>query len=163
MIPLRYDGDGAFVAPRGFWKRCDKELVIGEVVPWERIEVRSAKSHDHFFAQVKDAWANLPEALAMDFPNFHHLRKHALCKAGYCTITKVVCADNAGAVTAASLMQGMDTYAICDIAGRVVTVYRAQSQSKKAMGAKVFQQSKEDVFAVLSQMIGADITQSEAA
>lgn len=164
MLPLRYDGDGAFSAPPGFAKRADRDLVAGEILRWEVVGDRSAVSHRHFFAVIAAAWATLPEHLAMDFPSPEHLRKHALIKAGYCTMTRVVCATNSEAVAVAALVKDADAYAICEVSGRAVTVWRATSQSRKAMGAKAFQKSKDDVLAVISQIIGADAARaSEAA
>lgn len=160
MVPLTYMGDGQFQAPRGFVARCDKDLVIGETLHWEISHERSAKSHAHYFATIHDAWANLPERLAMDFPSSEHMRKHALIKAGFCTMTKLVFRTNADAITGSATMAAMDTYAICDVTGNVVTVYRAQSQSVRAMGAKTFQDSKDKVLAVISEIIGADATQA---
>jgi hypothetical protein len=160
MLPLQYQGEGQFTAPRGFKALCDKDLVIGETLRWEICHERSAKSHAHYFAVIGDAWANLPEGLAMDFPSAEHLRKHALIKAGYCTMTRIVCRTNEDAVAACALMKGMDGYSICDVSGTVVTVYQAQSQSRRAMGAKVFQESKDKVIAVISEIIGADATQA---
>jgi hypothetical protein len=157
LLPLQYQGEGQFTTPRGFAKRCDQTLVIGEVLQWEQLNERSAASHKHYFATIADAWANLPEAQAADFPNPETLRKHALIKAGYCTVARVVCADNPGAIALCALMQAMDSYAICEMSGRVVTVYRAQSQSMRAMGKKAFQESKERTLHVISSIIGVDI------
>lgn len=164
MLPLIYLGEGQFQAPRGFAKRADRELVIGETLQWEIIKDRSMNSHRHYFALIAEAWANLPEQLAEDFPSPEKLRKWALIKAGYCTMTRIACRDNAAAVAACALLSGIDSFSICDISGSVVTVYRATSQSVRAMGAKEFQISKEKVLMQISQIIGADVTQaSEAA
>lgn len=160
MIPLTYLGEGQFATPPGFAKRCDKELVIGEVLRWEQVQDRSAASHKHYFAVVRDAWSNLPEALASEFTNPTHLRKHALIKAGYCTMTRIVCADESEAIRAVLLFRGMDTYAICEVDGNVMTTWRAKSQSMKSMGKAEFQKSKDDVLTVISQIIGADATQA---
>lgn len=75
-------------------------------------------------------------------------------------MTRIVCRTNEDAVAACALMKGMDGYSICDVSGTVVTVYQAQSQSLRAMGAKVFQESKDKVIAVISEIIGADATQA---
>ena len=156
MLALTYMGEGQFQAPRGFAKRCDKELVIGETLRWEVVHERSAASHSHYFAVLADAWANLSEALAADLPSPEHMRKHCLIKAGYCDMTKLVCGDNAEAIRAALLMKSMDTYSICEVSGRVVTVYRAKSQSIRAMGKKEFGDSKNAVLVEIGKLIGAD-------
>lgn len=160
LAPLQYLGEGQFQAPKGHAKRCDRDLVIGETLQWEVHRERSAESHRHYFAVIADAWGNLPEVLAADFPSPEHLRKHALIKAGYCTVNRLVFPDNAEAIRAAAFLQSLDTYAICEVSGRVVTVYRAKSQSIKAMGKATFQKSKDDVFTAISQIIGADATQA---
>ncbi len=163
MIALRYMGDGDFQAPIGHAKRLDKALVIGEVLHWEQVNQRSSESHKHYFAIIAEAWGNLPEDLGLELPSPEHLRKYALCKAGYCTVNKVVCRTNADAIQACMVLAAMDSFAICEVSGSVVTVYRAKSQSMKAMGGKVFQESKERVLQVISEMIGADATQARAA
>ena len=71
--------------------------------------------------------------------------------------------DTATAIAAAALMQAMDTYAICQVEGRTVTVWRATSQSVRAMGAKEFAESKNKVLDFISQLIGADVTTECAA
>jgi hypothetical protein len=160
IVPLQYLGEGQFQAPPGHARRCDKALVIGEQLTWEQVNPRSMASHNHQFASIGDAWANLPERLAPDFPTADHLRKHCLIKAGYCTIHRVVCRDNHEAITACSIFSAMDTYAICTVEGSVATMYRAESQSIKAMGAKKFYQSKTAVLDLISEMIGADAHQA---
>lgn len=156
MLALTYLGEGQFQAPRGFAKRCDKELVIGETLRWEVVHERSMASHRHYHAVIADAWANLPEAMTSDMPSPEHLRKHCLIKAGYCDMTKLVCGDNAEAIRAALLMKAMDTYSICEVSGCVVTVYRAKSQSIRAMGKAEFQKSKDAVLVEIGKLIGAD-------
>ena len=156
LIPMQYLGEGQFQAPKRFAKSCDAQLVIGEQHCWEIVHERSSASHRHFFALCAEAWANLPENLAADFPNPETLRKWALIKAGYCDTTKLVCADNKEALRAAVIMKAMDAFALCEASGRVVTVYRAQSQSVRAMGAAEFQKSKDAVLAEIGKLIGAD-------
>ena len=154
-IPLRYEGQGYFRAI--YPKRC-ADIPLG-VAAWRQVEHRSPESHKHYFACIADAWGNLPEALADEHPSPEHLRHFALIKAGYCTETKVVCATNGDALALASYASKSDTFALVNIVGRVVTIWRAESQSVKAMGGKKFQESKEAVLRVISEMIGADAAQ----
>lgn len=166
-VHLRYCGAGEFRASTKFLERlCDRELVIGEASQWEQVQERSKKSHDHFFALVHEAWVNLPEHLVTEFPNETALRKFALIKTGYCTVHKTVMADNTEAIKHAAFLQGREEYALCEIVGNVVTVWTAESQRRKAMGKKKFQQSKDDVLTFLSELIGTDVAtlkQAEAA
>ncbi|MBA3752935.1 MAG: hypothetical protein H0X01_02055 [Nitrospira sp.] len=154
-IPLKHEGNGVFRAI--YPKRC-ADIPVG-VAAWQQVEVRSSESHRHYFACIADGWGNLPEALADEHPSPEHLRHFALIKAGYCTETKVVCATNGDALMLASYVSRSDTYALVNVMGRVVTIWRAESQSVKAMGGKKFQASKEAVLRVISELIGADAAQ----
>jgi hypothetical protein len=153
-FPMRYEGSGMF--------RCLHPnritLQPGEVHGWQMAEHRSAKSHDHFFAVVNTAWKNLPEDLAEEFPSPEHLRKWALIKAGFCTETAIVCANNEEALRLASKARGMDRYSLIEIKGRTVTIWTADSQRKDEMGRRLFQEAKEKALHVLSDLLGTDIT-----
>lgn len=61
-------------------------------------EQRSQVSHDHFFAVVHDAWMNLPEHLASQWPSPDHLRRYCLVRAGFCDQRSIVCASRAEAL-----------------------------------------------------------------
>ena len=158
-IPLRYEGEGLF--------RCTRPEMIdvapGTIAGWQRAEHRSRATHDHYFACVTAAWANLPEAMSEEFPSVEHLRKYALIKAGFCDQVKIVCASNGEAVRLLNLMHQADTYAIAEIDNKLVTIWRAHSQSMRAMGRAKFQESKEAVLRVLSEMIGTDAAALENA
>lgn len=160
MSPLQYMGEGQFQAPIGHASRLDKALYIGQSLVWEHINQRSSESHKHYFAVIADAWGNLPEEMATALPSPEHLRKFSLVKCGYCTIVNIACATNADAVRACAQFLAMDTYSVCSINDRLVTVATATSQSMKAMGNKTFQESKNKVLDLISQMIGADATQA---
>lgn len=159
-FPLRYEGDGLF--------RClhpkRVKLAVGEVHGWQMAEHRSKASHDHFFAIVNEAWKSLPEDMADDFPSPEHLRKFALIKAGFCSETRIVCANNGEAMTLATKAKSMDKYAIVSIDGKAVTIWTADSQRKDAMGRQAFQEAKERALHVISDLIGTDAaTLKEAA
>jgi len=151
-LPLRYEGNGIF--------RClhpkRLKLDVGEVHGWQMAEHRSAKSHDHFFACVNEAWKSLPEELADDFPSPEHLRKWSLIKAGFCSETRIVCANNGEAMTLAAKAKAMDKYAVIAIDGKAVTIWTADSQRKDAMGRQQFQEAKDKALHIISQLIGTD-------
>lgn len=153
VLPLRYEGAGMF--------RCLRpgQITIGqgEVHGWQMAEHRSAKSHDHFFACVNEVWKNLPEGLADDFPSSEHLRKWALIKAGFCSETHIVCANNSEALTLATKAKQMDKFSLVAITGKTVTIWTADSQRKDAMGRAEFQAAKERALHVLSNLIGIDV------
>jgi hypothetical protein len=157
--PLRYEGGGVF--------RCLHPnrvvLDIGEVHGWQMAENRSKASHDHFFAVVNEAWKSLPEDLCDDFPSPEHLRKWALIKAGFCTATKVVCANNDEAIKLVGKAKAMDRYSLVDVAGSTVTIWTADSQRRDAMGRSVFQEAKEKAIDAISALLGTDAATLKAA
>jgi len=152
VLPMRYEGEGMF--------RClhpkRVKLEPGEVHGWQMAENRSAKSHDHFFACVNEAWKSLPEDMADDFPSPEHLRKWSLIKAGFCSETRIVCANNSEAMTLATKAKVMDKFSLVAIDGKTVTIWTADSQRKDAMGRKVFQEAKERALHIISELIGTD-------
>ena len=119
--------------------------------------LRSDAEHKHYMALVGNAYANLPEGLTNDFLNADHLRKWALCKTGYCDRANYICTSKAEARRLAAALQDYDPYVIAEVAGRVVTSYRAHSQSYEAMSAKQFRKSKADVLGILSALIGVSV------
>ncbi len=159
VLPMKYEGDGMFRCLHP--KRVN--LDVGQVHGWQMAEHRSAKSHDHFFAVVNEAWKSLPESMADDFPSPEHLRKYALIKAGFCTETQIVCANNNEAMTLAIKAKQMDRYALVAINGKAVTIWTADSQRKDAMGRKLFQEAKERALDVISELIGTDAASLRAA
>ena len=160
VLPMRYEGNGMF--------RClhpkRVKLAVGEVHGWQMAEHRSKASHDHFFACVNEAWKSLPEEMADDFPNPECLRKWALIKAGFCSETRIVCANNSEAMTLATKAKAMDKFSVVAIDGKAVTIWTADSQRRDAMGRQAFQEAKERALHIISELIGTDAaTLKEAA
>jgi hypothetical protein len=153
-FPLLYEGNGLF--------RClhpkRVKLDVGAVHGWQIAENRSSESHRHFFAVVNEAWRNLPEDLADDFPSPEHLRKWALIKAGFCSETRIVCANNSEAMTLATKAKSMDKYAVVAIDEKTVTIWTADSQRRDAMGRQAFQEAKERALHLISNLLGVDLT-----
>jgi len=150
---LLFDWDGEAMIPRS-QSAADRQYVVGECYRLAVFEPRSRKSHDHYFACVHDAWANLPEQIAERHPTDEHLRKWALIKAGYRDERVIVCASAEEALKMVAFAEAMDDYAIVIRRHDVVTVFTAKSQSQKAMGKKAFQESKQAVLDILSEMVG---------
>jgi len=160
VLPMRYEGGGMFRCLHP--KRVKAEP--GEVHGWQMAEHRSKASHDHWFACVNEAWKSLPEELADDFPSPEHLRKWSLIKAGFCSETRIVCANNSEATTLATKAKAMDRYSLVAIDGKTVTIWTADSQRKDAMGRQAFQDAKEKALHIISELIGTDAaTLKEAA
>jgi len=158
MLALRYLGTGDFKTLHP--ARADKELVIGEVLRWEVAAERSPESHRHLFAVIAEAWANLPERLAEEFPNPEALRKWALVEAGHCTVTALAFANNHEAMRAAMLMRELDGYAQIGVNDKAVVVRRAKSIAYMAVRRKdEFRVLKDKVFHALSVLVGTDVAQ----
>ncbi|MEI2388043.1 hypothetical protein [Breoghania sp. JC706] len=154
-IPFHWDGD-AMVPLTPFRKRADDVFVIGQVYRLEEIEERSAKSHKHYFACIREAWQNLPEEWADKFPTPEHLRKWALIMCGYADERSIVCASKAEALRLAAFIRPMDDFAVVVARENVVKAFTPQSQSTRTMGQKPFQESKDAVLDKIAQLIGTD-------
>ena len=165
--PLTWTWDGDGMVPIASCRRAANErYVIGERYRLEEMAERSQKSHSHFFASLNELWASLPEDKAVHFPTPEHLRKFALIRCGYSDQRQVVCASKAEAQRVAAFVRPMDEYAVVTHHEAVVSVFTAQSQSRKAMGHKAFKESKDKVLDYIAGLIGvdrADVPQQEAA
>lgn len=134
-------------------KLADKNFAVGEMYPIVVHEDRSQASHRQYFAALRDAWLNLPEAISNEFLNEEQLRKHALIATGYCDKATFACSSAAEAQRLCAFLMPIDPYAIVQVSGNVVTRWTAHSQSQRSMGKKVFQKSKDDVLNYVSGMI----------
>ena len=152
-ILYRWDGEAMAPLPR-FAARCDQTFVVGETYRLAAVEERSMRSHGHYFARLGDYHGSLPDHLAERFPTVEHLRKWALIQAGYCNRAEIVCRSNAEAVRTVATIKALDAYAVAVVRDNTLVVLTAQSQSTKAMGAKMFQESKDKVFGVLDDLLG---------
>lgn len=153
--PVTFTWDGEAMVPlQRFRLLCDRQFVVGETYTLVPHEDRSQSSHNHFFAAVTEAWKNLPEDIAEHYPTAEHLRKWALCKAGYADERSIVCASKAEAQRVAAFIKPMDTFAIVVVRDATVKVFTPQSQSMRAMGKKVFQESKDAVLGIVTHLIG---------
>ncbi len=166
-ILLQYDGDGMFVPCSPFHARsADKHYVVGEQYRMVEQHERSDVSHNHYFASIKNGFDNLPDEMLEEFPTTEHLRKKALIRKGYRDERDHVCPTKADAERLVVFIRPMDAYAIVIQRDCVVRVWTAKSQSKRAMGAAEFQQSKQDVLDYIDDLLGVehgDTARSEAA
>lgn len=160
-IVWTYTGDGLEPAS-GYWRRMANEhLVVGQRYRLVEESERSAASHNHEFAWLAEAWRTFPEDRADElyeqFPSTEHLRKYGLIKKGHCTMTQYPCQSEAEAERLQVTLKGeVDKYALVLRRRNVVTVYKAVSQSKKAMGPAQFQQSKSDLMNFVGDLLGVD-------
>lgn len=154
--PIPFTWTGAAMEPLpGFAKRADAQFVIGEKYVLEVVEERSAASHRHYFAALRDGWLNLPERLAQQFQTTESLRKFALIKCGYANQRQLVCRSASEAKKVAAFVQPADEYAIVSTIGSVVTVFTAQSQNMRSMDKKTFNESAAAVLDYVASLIGS--------
>lgn len=156
-LMLQYHGEGEFRAPTPYWAReADKQFVIGDHYRLAEHHDRSTPTHNHYFAEIGNAWENLPDDLLAEYPTPDHLRKKMLVKAGFADERSIICASKAEAHRVAAFVKPMDNYAVVIVREAVVRVYTAQSQSYKAMGKQAFAESKEKVLAELDKLLGVE-------
>lgn len=153
-LAFRWEGDSFAPATPHMARLADEQFVVGETYLLERSEVRSMASHRQFFAALHECWQNLPETIAERFPTEDHLRRYALIKTGFRDERSIVCASKAEAQRVAAFIKPLDDYAVVVVQDAVVTHMTAKSQSTRAMGKKVFQQSKAAVLDYLASLIG---------
>lgn len=157
-LHCRWDGE-SFVPLRP--KLADKHFVVGEVYPLVTHEERSAASHRQYFASLHEAWMNLPEGEADRFPTSEHLRKRALVEAGYFDEEIIDCGSNKVAPNVGAAIRKRDDFAIIFIRDEFVIIRTAKSQSMRAMGKKVFQESKAKVLDIAWGLCGVKPSEAQ--
>ena len=160
--PLNFQWAGEAMVPTAHSRRLlNEHFVVGERYQFVVHEERSQASHNHYFALLKEAWQNLPEAWADKLPTQEHARKFALIATGYCDIRTTAAPSRSAALKIAAFVKPMDDFAVVDVLPEspVVRVRTAKSQSKRAMGKAEFQKSKDDVLAYLARIGGYEATE----
>ena len=155
-IIFTWDGESMAPATTHMEKLCDQHFTVGETYMLVEEYDRSQRSHNHYFAEIHEGWLNLPEVLS-DAPwaqTAEHLRKYALIKTGYCDTKTLVCSSKVEAERIAEFMRPIDVFSVVVFADSTVTHHTARSQSKKAMGGEVFQESKTAVLDCIEDLIG---------
>lgn len=157
-IRARWDGK-TFTPSPGYARATCSVYPVGETVTLEISRVRSGRSHRHLFAELDEAWANLPESL-QEMPwaiNPHTFRKHLLIACGYADVRTVVTGNRTEAARLASLLTHLATeahgYALADVRDCVVTLRTPWSMSYRAMGQKQFQATKTALLDAAAAML----------
>lgn len=156
MTPDRPQGftwNGEAMVPRS-QRLADKAYTVGENYILVTHEDRSTATHNHEFAWLKDAWLNLPENLADEFPTPEHLRKRALIDGGFYDQTIIDAGSNAAALRVASAFRAREEFSLVIVRGPAVVIRTAKSQSRRSMNKQEFQASKTAILEVVSNMIG---------
>lgn len=150
--PLTCDWDGEVFRPI-HPRRADNYLTVGERYSLVQYEDRSAATHNHQFAWLYDAWQNLPEDIADQYPTPEHLRKRALIDAGFYDETIIDAGTNAAAIRVAAAVRAIDTFALVFVRKCFVIRRTAKSQSRRAMKKDEFQASKTAIMEVIDALV----------
>lgn len=113
-----------------------------------------------FFAAIRDAWANIPDAMRERWPNAEVLRKNALISIGYCDVITLAVGSKAAAPQIAAAFRLKDQHCIATVRGDVVTIYTARSMARRVLLKKEFHQVAEKVFGWIESQTGIDPGQS---
>lgn len=157
MIPLVliHQGGGRYQALNAREARkADERHGAGEVVSVIDWQDRSDATHRHEFAFLREAWLNLPEHLADEFPTAEHFRKRLLIDCGFYHETQIDVGTLAGALRVAAYAQAEDGFAKVVTRGGLVVVRKAKSQSRARMDKAEFQASKEAILQAAANLIG---------
>jgi len=155
--PLLFTWDGEAMWPRpAFVREAKEQFVVGATYRLAEFEDRSAESHAHQFAFINEAWKNLPERLAKDFPTAAHLRKRALIETGFFNETVLDVGTKEAAVAVATTLRAKDEFAWIVVRGHVVVMREAKSQKRTAMDKVEFQASKDAVLGWVSELLGVE-------
>lgn len=151
----QYDGEG-FRLRHTQIEQADRQFAIGEWYWITQHEERSKESHGHFFACVTKVWENLPEPWDDQFPTPEHLRHFVLIKTGYRSESLIVFKDEAEARRTALLLHGENPFCVFHVDGNLIRRWEAESQKKRHMGVKRFQESKQACFDYFVNTFGID-------
>lgn len=125
------------------------------------VELVNAKEHSDpmrrmFFSEVRKIWETLPDHYARLYPSSEHLRKAALCRAGWADSTTVTCGNKTAAIEVAAMCRHLDKYAIVDLEGSVVTVFTARSLAKRVCPKKQFTEVADKALNWCNQLVGIE-------
>lgn len=158
----------AFQVERRFQNAVAADYGAGEVVTLDQVHERSDATHKHEFAWLKEAWRNLPEPLADEYPTPEHLRKRALIDSGFYDEQIIDAGSNAAALRVAQGIRARpgEAFSLVIVRGPAVVIRTARSQARGAMDAKTFQASKTAIIETVSALLGVtpeQLTQARAA
>jgi len=134
---------------------ADKVYVDGETYRLAVEEERSMASHNHYFAAIADVHETLDDAMTLMLPTPEHLRKYALIKCGFYNCTFEVFDTPEDAAKFGYILSKTDPFCVVQIEGNCAQIFTAQSQSKSAMGALQFKESKRRVLEYVETLIEA--------
>lgn len=157
-INLIYEGRGKFHATSTYWeKRCDELFADGEQVLMHEDKERSSPSHRQFFAVLNDAYANLPEIEAKQYPTKEIFRGMLLIEAGH-FMERRFCAETANeAERIATFLKSDDRVQVIVVQDTWVVERTPVSQSFDKMDHTTFQKVRDDIIAMCADKLGITV------
>lgn len=158
-LMYRYLGEGEFKVVSAYYaRRADLAFTVGDVYPLVEHHDRSQSTHNHEFAVLQDMWASIPERFSHEpwAQSPEHLRKFALIMCRFCDTQTYSCGSKAEAERWAANLRPLDEYSVVKVEGTTVYRFTAQSQSRRAMGAKLFQESKTAILEYIEDLLGLE-------
>ncbi|MDE2096835.1 MAG: hypothetical protein KGL39_06270 [Patescibacteria group bacterium] len=153
IIQFTWDKTASAMVPVGRYRSmCERLFEDGHHYRMEVHEERSMRSHRFYFAALHEAWLNLNEKSAAQFPTPEHLRHWALVQTGYCTERDFVLDSAKEATRLATYFRKVSSYSVIKVSANVVKVFEPESQSIKAMKKDRFEASKRDVLDLAATM-----------
>jgi hypothetical protein len=150
-VVMVWTGEHMVPLPR-FKRLCDQQFEVNGEYPLTISEHRSMASHNFFFAWLGEAFDNLAEEYAQEFPTVEHMRAWALVQAGYATESNFVLDTAKDARQMAIALRKTSPLAVIKVSGNVVKHFEAESQSTAAMGKERFEASKSKVIEIVAAM-----------
>lgn len=164
MTPIKFTWNGeAMVPAKGYAARAERQYAPSETYTLEVREERSSAEHNHYFAAIADAYANLSDAVTERLRTPDHLRKWALIETGWFDETVTDCGSHEVALRMAAFTKVVERdnrqdYCEIIVRGPALVLRLAKSQSRKAMDKEDFRKSKNDILDLLSDMVGVNRT-----
>lgn len=155
-IPLIWRAGSFVPATKAQAKRCAEQFEEGRRYFLVEHQERSTATHNHYFVQLQEAFDNLPEDIAHEFPTFEKFRATGLIATGFYDERRIICATEEGARRMAAFIAPLAPLAIVSVHGQALVVRTAKSQSYRSMDKATFRKSKEAVLAWAWGLCGVD-------
>lgn len=156
-VGMIWDGVSRFAVLDRFLPLARRQFIGGHEYPMIPHRPRSDKAQGLYFASIAVAWDNLPEGYDGRFPTPEHLRKWSLVQEGYAHERAMPCSSADQARAIGQLCRELDSFAVIQVSGDVLTIWNAMSQDKHHMGGDIFNESMQKVLERIAHMIGLSV------
>lgn len=158
--PIVYVWDasvGAMLPEPRFAARCAGQFVDGESYVLEEPDFGAGAKRRWFFAELRQAWKNLPEAISSRYPTERHFRCWLMVHTGHCTQSDFALDSAKDAKELAAQIRKRSPYSVIRVEGASVRCWDALEI--KGMREDVWRPMSRDVTDMARSMI--DVTRDE--